>query len=163
MQLLKNIIICLSTLCSVLCVIPSLANITYYRFYADQVYDVQRSPAFPIANNPFTLTYFRDPYREAKFTSYRLNDREYIQLFFVGGTCKDGLVGINRYNDRGDLLETVQSRGHIYALTREGFLHDNDNNIGTFISTHHFLRIDNLTYLSPTGPAPENCTTLEYY
>src|SRR5436190_736988 len=128
MHSLKHIIIYLSTLCFVFGTTPTLANITHYRFYAGQVHDVQRSPAFPIANNLFTLTNFRDPYRE-NLTSYTLDNSEYIQLVFVGGYCKDGVVGINRYNARGDVLETVQLSGHIYGLAPEGFLHDNDNNI----------------------------------
>jgi len=146
------------------CFVPAaLASITQYRFYANQVYDVQRSPAFPLANQPFTLTYFHDPYR-ANVTPYKLNNGEYIQFFFVNGICKDGLVGINLYNNRGDLLETVQTKGHIYGLTREGFLHDNDSNIGTFISTHSLpSSIENLTYLTPKGSEPENCAALENY
>ncbi len=160
MHLKKHFIIFVLSICFVP---PSFANIVQYRFYANQVYDVQRSPTFPLANQPFTLTSFHEPYR-ANVTSYKLNNGEYIQLFFVNGICKDGLVGINRYNDRGDLLETVQARGHIYGLTREGFLHDNDNNIGTFISTHHLpSNIENLTYLAPKGPEAENCTALENY
>jgi hypothetical protein len=146
----------------VFCSTPSLANITDYKFYADQVHDAQRSPAFPVANSLFTLSYFNDPYR-ANLTQYKLNDSGYIQLFFVGGTCQDGQVGINRYDAKGHFLETVQLTGHIYGLTKEGFLHDNDNNIGTFISTQYVLNNSSLSYIPTTGPSPETCTTLETY
>lgn len=157
----KCVFFSLLILSSVFCSIPVMANITFLKFYAGQVNDVQRSPAFPIANNPFTLTYLHDPYR-VNLTPYALNNGEYIRLFFVGGICKDGQVGINRYSARGELLETVQPGGHVYGLTPEGFLHDNDNNVGTFISMRP-LNGDGLTYMPLTGPAPESCAVLEAY
>ena len=162
MRPLKKIIIHLSTLYLVFCSIPSLANITDYRFYGDQVHDAQRSPAFPVANNLFTLSYFLDPYR-ANMTSYKLNAGDYIKLFFVDGACQNGRVGINRYDARGDLLETVQPTGHIYGLTQDGFLHNNDNNIGTFLSTQPLLGRSSVNYTPITGPNPETCATLEAY
>ncbi|HVV69346.1 MAG TPA: hypothetical protein VHE99_10010 [Gammaproteobacteria bacterium] len=146
----------------VFCSTSSLANITDYKFYTNQVYDAQRSPAFPIANNLFTLSYFNNPYR-ANLTQYNLLDGGYIQLFYVGGICHDGQVGINHYDAKGHFLETVQSTGHIYGLTNQGFLHDNDNNIGTFISTQYVLNNSSLSYIPTTGPSPESCSTLESY
>ena len=145
----------------VFCNSAVLANITYLRFYSSQVYDAQRSPGFPVANNPFTLSGFHHPYR-SNLSPYTLSNDEYIQLFFVGGYCQDGKVGINRYNANGVLLETVQPTGHVYGLGPEGFLHDSDNNIGTFISARP-LSGDSLTYIPMTGPAPETCASLEVY
>ena len=157
---LKPTIIYSLALSLVFCSTPSLANITDYRFY--QANDVQRDPAFPVANSPFTISYFQDPYR-ADLTQYKLKEGEYIQLFFVGGVCQDGKVGIKHYDARGNLLETVQATGHIYGLTPAGFLHDNDNDIGTFILSQFWFVNKPLTYTPSTGPAPETCAALEAY
>lgn len=139
----------------------AIANITNYRFYAGQAHDAQRSPPFPLANRPFSLMQLKDPYRE-NWTSYSLNNGAYIQLFYVGGICKDGMVGINLYNEKGEFLETVQSTGHVYGLSSEGFLHDN-NNTGTFISMRPLNNNENFTYLPSSGPDPETCSNLENF
>ena len=137
-------------------------NIIDYRFYAGQVYDVQRFPVLPIANKPFSLTQFQDPFKENTM-HYSLNNGEYIQLFYVGGFCKDGMVGINRFNAQGKFLETVQSEGHIYGLTSAGFLHDNNKNIGTFVSSHPLRNSETVIYIPVSGPNPETCSNLENY
>jgi hypothetical protein len=138
------------------------ANITDYRFYAGQVHDAQRIPPLPTANRPFSLSQLHDPYRENN-TSYSLVNDEYIKFFYVGGICKDGMVGINKYNAQGVFMETIQTQGHIYGLAAAGFLHDNDRNTGTFISTRPLRNNDSLTYIPSTGPSPETCSNLENY
>ena len=72
-------------------------------------------------------------------------------------------MGINYYSAQGKFLEVVQSGGHIYGLAPEGFLFDNDKNIGTFISTRPLHNTDNVTYVPSTGPYPETCANLENY
>lgn len=150
-------IIALSLLTLSLFNAPAMAN--YYRFYANQVYDVQRTPAFPLANDKFTVYSFSKPFT-ANLKPYTLEYGEYVQLFFVGGICQDGKVGINRYNARGYLLETVQPTGHIYGLSPEGFLHDNDQNVGTFFSMRP-INENNISYTPTSGPEPETCATLQ--
>lgn len=139
--------------------VSAFADITTSQFGAGHVFDTQRSPAFPVANTPFMVSNFADPYR-ADLTHYTLTNGEYVRLFFVGGKCVDGNVGINRYSAGGVLLETVQPSGHVYGLSPQGFLHDSGTNIGTFFSTSPNSNGGSLTYTPTTGPAPETCATL---
>ncbi len=161
MSSLKKTIVYLLGLYSIFFNTASLANISNYKFYAGQVHDAQRQPAFPVANTPFQLSYLQSPY-SANSTHYTLNAGEYIQLFYPGGTCKDGQVGINRYDSKGNLIETVQPTGHIYGLNPVGFLHDNKN-IGTFISVQFQPQYSSLIYKPATGPTPETCAKLKAY
>lgn len=140
----------------------AMADITSGRYAAGQVHDAQRNPAFPVANSVFTVSNLQDPYRFNN-TTYQLNPGEYVRLFFVGGTCSNGLVGINRYDASGTFLETVQSTGHVYGLSALGFLHDNDSNLGTFFSAGALPNGGSLSYTPTTGPAPETCQSLIAY
>ncbi|MEZ5596541.1 MAG: hypothetical protein R3E84_09140 [Pseudomonadales bacterium] len=132
-------------------------DITARRFGADYVHDVQRNPAWPIANTPFTVSFLQDPYR-LNWTQYQLAPGEYVRLFYVGGSCTNGLVGIRRYDAANNLIETVQSSGYVYGLSPEGFLHEDPaNGIGTFFSATPGTA--DITY-TPTSQGPESCATL---
>lgn len=139
----------------------AFANIIYYKFYINQVFDVQRFPAFPTAFQAFTVSDLHRPLNGNRI-SYSLNNGEYIQLFYVGGKCNHGEVGINRFNAYGEYIETIQASGHIYGLSPLGFLHDNDNNIGTFIFTNPAIQ-DTYSYFPTTGPTAETCNNLAKY
>ncbi len=139
------------------------ADITTGRYGADFVHDVQRTPAYPrqFGDPTFTLSGLSDPLR-LDSQPYHMNPGEYAQVFYVGGACANGLVGIKVYNASGDVIDTPQISGHIYGLSPFGFLHEDPTNLlGTFFATTP--GIANIVYTPTSGPAPETCAALQAY
>lgn len=143
----------------------TLADITAYDWGPGTVHDVQRSPAYPVAGVPFTLSGLMDPYREPGFPNqYQIPAGGYARLFYVGGTCNpnDPRVGIRVYDAQGTLQFTPWSSGYVYGLAPEGFLHEGGSLFGTFFSTSPGTA--NITYTPTSGtgfPAGvESCDAL---
>ncbi|MDY0281608.1 MAG: hypothetical protein RBR35_13740 [Salinivirgaceae bacterium] len=130
-----------------------------------QVFDCQRSPAYPSAGQLFTALNLQRPYRDVG-GQYTLLAGEYIQFFYVGGTCSGGKVGIKRYNASGTEIETISTSGKIYGLEHEGFLYVSDGGVstgyGTFVSNSMgYSYGESVSFTTTTGLA--DCTGLENY
>jgi len=138
------------------------ADITTLQYGPGRVHDSQRNPAFPIANTLFTLSFLQDPLYPT-YLPVPLGPTEYFQLYYIGGSCTNGEVGIRRYGASGNLIETIVGSGHVYGLSPIGFLHDSDFNLGTFFTTSPVANLSTVQYTPTTGPAPENCAALLAY
>lgn len=127
------------------------ADIIDGRYGVNQVFDVQRSPAFPTAGSPFTLSAFDQPYDD-NTGQYNMGTG-YIQFFYTGDSSN--LVGIRRYDSGGTLLGTVSALGSIYGLSDEGFLYvAHGTGYGTFVSNvTGFSLGDSTTFTAGTALA----------
>ena len=138
------------------------ASVTTGKYGISQVFDAQRSPAYPSAGQSFTVSSLQRPFYD-NFTAYTLGAGEYIQFFYVNGTCNGGKVGIKRYEQSEQLIETISPSGEIWGLEQEGFLYVSDNsNIGTFISNNSGNNYeDSVTYTTTTSFS--DCILLNNY
>ncbi len=123
------------------------ADIINGRYSVNQVFDVQRSPALPVANQPFTLSGFAQPF-STNNGQYDIGTG-YVSFFYTGDNNE--LVGINLYTSTGTLVGNVSTKGSVYGLTVEGFFYNDENGFGTFVSNAEgFNYGDSLTY-TPTS------------
>lgn len=129
----------------------ALAELANGRYGAAQVFDVQRSPAFPVAGQNFTVSNFQAPF-DSSFAQYSLAADEYIAFVKVSDTpCR---YGISLYN-AGGLVRVIHASGEIYGLGTEGFLHNSDpSDFGTFVSNAAgYAPGSSLSYVPDTGEA----------
>ena len=129
----------------------ALAELANGRYGAAQVFDVQRSPAFPVAGQNFTVSNFQAPF-DSSFAPYTLAADEYIAFVKVSDTpCR---YGISLYN-AGGLVRVIHASGEIYGLGTEGFLHNSDpSDFGTFVSNSAgYAPGSSLSYVPSTGEA----------
>jgi len=140
----------------------SIADITAGKYGVAQVFDCQRSPAFPIAGQSFTASSLAVPYMD-NGSHYTLGTGEYIQFFYVGGACSSAKVGINHYSATGTLIETISASGSVWGLENAGFLFVADNgDWGTFISNAAgYVLGGSVTYTTTTDLA--TCALLSSY
>ena len=122
------------------------------RYGAAQVFDVQRSPAFPIAGQNFTVSNFQAPF-DSGFASYTIGADEYIAFVKVSDTpCR---YGISLFDGSDNLIRVIHASGEIYGLGSEGFLHNSDpGDFGTFVSNSvGYSTGSSLSYVPDTGEA----------
>lgn len=122
------------------------ADIIDGRYSFNQVFDVQRSPPYPVAGQSFNLSNFVAPYRD-NFTNYNIGNG-YISFFYTGDV--NALVGIRLHDNNGGVLETISVKGDIYGLEPEGFLYvSDDGGYGTFVSNNQgFNYGDSVSYIT---------------
>ncbi|RYG58602.1 MAG: autotransporter outer membrane beta-barrel domain-containing protein [Alphaproteobacteria bacterium] len=123
------------------------ADIINGRYSVNQVFDVQRSPAYPVANQPFSLSGFARPF-STNNGQYDIGTG-YIRFFYTNDNAN--LVGINLYDSGNNLVSNIAGLGSVYGLTVDGFFYEDDSGFGTFVSNAEgFNYGDSLTY-TPTG------------
>lgn len=133
------------------------------KYGAAQVFDVQRSPAFPVANQNFTVSNFQRPYRAtAPGEQYTMTSGQYIQFFRANDYVypSNCTYGIRLYNSDDSLAATIADSGKVYGLGSEGFLHVSiPGGYGTFVANSAGYALGgSLSYLPTTGEA--NCDQL---
>lgn len=142
-------------LASVACLVPIVASadIIDGKYGVNQVFDVQRSPAFPVAGQNFTLSNFSQPFADAG-GRYNIGTG-YIQFFYVTNPTGNDLVGINLLDQNGNILSVASPAGSIYGLETDGFLYvSQSNGFGTFVSNSEgFNNGDTTTYVTSTSGA----------
>lgn len=127
---------------------PAHADIIDGKYGVNQVFDVQRSPAYPIGGQPFNLSSFVSPLRD-NITSYDIGTG-YIQFYYTGDPTYQ--VGIKLYDQGGNFIETISTQGQIYGLSADGFLYDSDPlNLGTFVSNNTAFALGDSTSYTPAG------------
>ena len=98
------------------------AGLTEGKYSANQVWDAQRSPAYPAAGNSFTIRGFKSPYSNVDRKQYNIGNDQYVQFFYVGGSCTGDNIGVRLYNSDGSVDSStyadgiVSSGGSIYGL-----------------------------------------------
>lgn len=123
------------------------ADIINGRYSVNQVFDVQRNPVYPVANQPFNLSGFAQPYSSSN-GQYDIGTG-YIKFFYTNDN--NNLVGIRLYDNADSLVSTIANLGSVYGLTVDGFFYEDQNGFGTFVSNAEgFNYGDSLTY-TPTG------------
>jgi hypothetical protein len=126
------------------------AELANGKFGAAQVFDVQRSPALPTANNSFTVSGFATPFSDT--TQYTIQPGQYIMFFKVTDSpCR---YGITLYNADDTVNRVIASSGTIYGIAPQGFLHDSSIGSGTFVANSAgYATGSSLTYTPPMGEA----------
>ncbi len=127
-----------------------------------QVFDVQRSPAFPVANSSFTVSNMALPY-DSTPTQYSILTTQYVTVEDIDpapSTCDYRIV---LRDQNGNFVREIQPGGDIYGLGDEGFLHvSNPGSFGTFFANQSGFNLgDSLTYTPDTALAL--CTEVEAY
>lgn len=130
------------------------------KFGEDQVFDVQRNPAYPVEGQQFTASNFIAPFDASVGVGTNIDwgtDR-YVKFEFAGlyndinnrtnslESAKDEfapnsnppVVSLKLYESNGTLVKTISATGFVWGLSDEGFLftaYDNDNDLGFFFTT----------------------------
>jgi hypothetical protein len=144
---------------------PNTCGIALGRYGQHQVFDCQRSPAFPEAGVEITLSSFGGPLRD-DMTEYSIDDG-YVEVFVLDSTapCSSGKVGL-RFVPHGNVAsaEIISPSGSIHGLDDSGFLYTSDNlGVGTYFAndTVH-ARGDSITFVAARGLV-EDCESLIRY
>lgn len=129
-------------------------GITQGRYGAAQVFDVQRSPALPLAGQAFTASAFAAPVQGGfPLTRYTIAPDQYVSLVKVSDTpCR---YGISLFDGNG-LVRVIHASGIVYGLGDEGFLHVSEpDDFGTFVSNGNtgYVYGGSLSYTPTTGEA----------
>ncbi|HEY7774582.1 MAG TPA: Ig-like domain-containing protein [Marinagarivorans sp.] len=136
------------------------ADLVEGRYGANQVWDAQRSPAFPSDGASFTIRGFKSPYSNLDRRQYTIASGQYVQFFYVGGTCTGDNIGIRLYNSDGTVDDAtyadgiVSSGGSIYGLG-PAFLHNSvPSGYGTVVTNDQAFEVGGtFTYSPYTGKA----------
>lgn len=137
------------------------------RYGANQVFDAQRSPAFPTVNSSWALSSFALPINSVTTQSFTITPGQYIRFFKAGGTIADAAtnqacnVGMQLVSPNGTVT-TVASSGVIYGLNSEGFLHNSNTNRGTFVSNKTGFAIGGGKTYTPTDYSA-SCAEFDSY
>lgn len=127
------------------------------KYWTNQVFDVQRSPAFPTSWNTFTLSSMTTPYSAITRSQYTIWADQYIEFYYNGWTCNVDAdnVGIQLFNGDGSLAADIAYGWSIYGIWDEWFLHVSDGLwFGTFVSNlEWFSNWDSLSYIPRTAEA----------
>ena len=138
----------------------AVAGLTDGKYSGNQVWDAQRSPAYPSAGSTFTVRGFKSPYSNIDRKQYTLKSGQYVQFFYVGGTCTGDNVGIRLYNSDDSVDDStyangvVSSGGSIYGLG-PALLHNSvPSGYGTVVTNDQAFEINgSFTYEPYTGKA----------
>ncbi|MEH0372660.1 outer membrane beta-barrel protein [Vibrio mimicus] len=144
---------------------PVIAGVADGKWGVAQVFDVQRSPAFPIVGSSFTVSNMQSPYEYDGMTAsqYSIGASEYITIEDTDLSAENCNYQLVLRDSGGNQIRIIQSGGVIYGLGTEGFLHvSNPGGYGTFVSnTTGYNNGDSLTYTPYTGKA--TCAQVEAY
>lgn len=145
--------------------VDARAELADGKYGAAQVFDVQRSPGFPVAGQNFRVSSFKRPYRStAPGGQYTMEAGQYIQFFRAANynNPTNCTYGIRLYNADGSLASAIADAGKVYGLGNEGFLHVSDSGFGTFVANSAGYALGgSLNYTPTTGEA--NCDQLAAY
>lgn len=118
------------------------------RYSSQQVFDCQRSPAFPEPQEPFEVYNFDLPYNPATGQQYTESEIK-NKVFFIGSSndpaapfslCMEDAYSSNKI--------VVSAKGDIYGLSPDGFFYQSSSTIyGYYISNRQaYASGDSLTY-----------------
>jgi hypothetical protein len=138
---------------------PDLSN---GRYVSGEVWDCQRSPAFPAANQTFKVSGFNTPYAD-NGKHVTIATGQWIAFGYVGGTCTDPpSMTETLYNSDGTVNQVLSTGGAIWGLGSQGFLYVSTHGFGTFISNGAiFSQGGSLTYTPTTAQA--SCAEIAAY
>lgn len=130
------------------------------KFGVDQVFDVQRSPAYPVEGQQFTASGFAAPLDASVGRGENIDwgNSRYVKFEFVGlfnqvqnrtksledaksqfaSDSNPPVVSLKLYESNGKLVKTISAMGFVWGLSDEGFLftaYDNNDDLGYFFTT----------------------------
>jgi hypothetical protein len=134
------------------------------KYYKANVWDVQRSPAYPTANASWSLGGFAAPYdasASSRINWGTSNDR-YLQFDLVqssSGSYTDDVLGsgnkfnivLKLYESNGTFVKNLCTYGSFMGFGDKGFLFEQDNHYGTFFANDSYVAGGSVTYTPTTG------------
>ena len=134
------------------------------KYYKSHVWDVQRSPAIPVAGEEWKLRNFDRPYdaSNSREIDWGESDDRYlmfdIELAATGSNSDDLFGSDNRYNvvlrlyeADGTYVKDLCSYGNFMGFGDKGFLFNQTNHYGTFFANDNYELGALLTYTPTTG------------
>ena len=122
-----------------------------------QIFDVQRNPVYPAANQPFTLSDFKEVAYGVP-VDWGTNDDRYVQFDDSANQGQSDsfptayLVKLNLYEADGTFVRTITNYGTIWGLGSEGFFYEGEDICGYFISNSQgYSYGSDITYTPTTG------------
>lgn len=146
---------------------PSTTGLFGGKYGKAQIFDCQRSPAYPVSGETFRASYFRNIYDDVnggQFDESIWGDNSDRYVSFYDNDTGDGSVGLNLYNYDGSFVQTVSESGRVWGLGEEGFLYVGGNrDYGYFVSNKEgFAYGDNLVYTPYTGKVTDTAVLSAY-
>lgn len=179
----KKVLSIIVSVCMVICGLPSMAitamaapsatGLFAGKYGKAQIFDCQRSPAYPTAGVSFTARGFKNIYNDVgggqfPATIWGDNSDRYVQFYDteVGG----GDVGLKLYEANGDFVQTISVSGNVWGLGDDGFLYVSTNHdYGYFVSNlqgYSYYADDpnnsTVTYTTTTGKVTDTSILSAY-
>jgi len=147
--------------------IPPLFSIKFGKY---QVFDCQRSPAYPEEGKPFYVFGFIDPYIAISNASHRevvdwgVNEDRYIMFSRAdSATDSNARLKLTLYERDGTEVRTVSEWGYVYGLFDEGLFYEGLGHYGYIFSIgRQFAYEDSYTFTATTGKVTEWSMIEEY-
>src|SRR5690554_2454717 len=134
------------------------------KYYKSHVWDVQRSPVVPVAEEEWNLSGFKEAYDASTFAAIDWGEADDRYLMFdleLGdtGSYSDDLFGSeNTYNvvlklfeADGTFVKNLCSDGAFMGFGDKGFLFNQNSRFGTFFTNDSYEKDASLTYTPATG------------
>jgi len=153
------------------------AGVFNTKFTKDQVWDVQRSPAYPVAGQDWKLSGLQDAL-DASRARIQWGSGRYLMLVAEADNSNgnhsladDGNrtgarhnVSLQLFESNGQLVKVVSKWGKIIGMGEQGFMYEEEGQIGTFFSANPVNRnaviiykpnYATVTRMSELGRGPE--------
>lgn len=154
-----------------------------------QVFDVRRTPAYPVANSKFQLSNFIAPLDAAVNRNTKINwgnDGDcYITIEYKGyyndlnipsimksakeNYAKDSnppVVGLKLFSKEGTFIKDISNIGFVWGISDDGFLftaYDNSDDLGYFFSNNQGYKYGNALTTTPKTGLVSELSVLENY
>jgi len=140
---------------------PVNLNLPFFnaKYTKERVWDVQRSPAFPVAKQNWVLSGLKNPL-DASGAPIDMSAGRYLMFVADGNTSNAGLtilddvvkkgtkynVSLNLYESNGKLVKVISKAGKLYGVGDKGFMYENEGSFGTFFSVFAVNASSVITY-----------------
>jgi len=135
-----------------------------------QIFDMQRSPAYPEAGKEFRLSGFQNIFDATLGTSvdWGIEGDRYVQFKDEASQSSNKYqdaytVSLNLYESDGTLVKTISNYGTLWGLESEGFFYEGHDHWGYFITNQQgYAYGGSLTYTPTKGLITEKEDILTY-
>lgn len=134
------------------------------KYYKTNVWDVQRSPAYPTANASWSLSGFSAPYDASTLSKINWGDsnNRYLQFDLVrsdDGNYTDDVwssgnkfnIVLKLYESNGTFVKNLCTYGAFMGFGDKGLLFDQNSHYGTFFANDSYVTNGSVTYTPTTG------------
>lgn len=139
-----------------------------YHFTFNQIFDVQRSPAYPTVGSDFKVSSFKAMYSSEKGASLSGSASSYSSGYFAfswadDATATDARVKLAYYNADGTLSEVISSWGYMYGLFDSGFFYEGKGHYGYIATFSQYSYGSSLDMGVATHGIIQNTSDLQSY